>query len=66
MGAKSLVITYTDGQRLMIEKAHNFSVFGVTTPFVHFSVGFGESAINYMIPMSGIREISYKGSMLKL
>ena len=66
MEVKSLVIIYTDGQRLMIDKARNFSVFGVTTPFVHFSAGFGESAINYMIPMSGIREISYKGSMLKL
>lgn len=66
MEVKSLVIIYTDGQRLVIDKAHNFSVFGVTTPFVYFSVGFGDNAINYIIPMSCIRELSYKGASLKL
>lgn len=66
MEVKSLFIIYTDGQRLVIDKARNFSVFGVTTPFVYFSVGFGDSAINYVIPMSCIRELSYKGATLQL
>lgn len=66
MDVKSLFIIYTDGQKLKLDKAHNFAVFGVTTPFVYFSVGFGDNAINYIIPMSCIRELSYKGASLKL
>lgn len=66
MEVKRITIEYSDGQILTVDKAFNFSIFGAACPFVYFSVGYGVSARNYIIPMAGIKKLTYEGGALKL
>lgn len=66
MEVKNLTIVFTDKSVINVDKASNFTIFGASSPFVYFAVGFGASATSHLIPLANIYKLTYVGAVLKL